>query len=145
MYTHRLIFQFHHTTEESELLHQTCERQNQQSIHQNKHLYQICNEVGAVIKFIPLSENGELLPQNLELVMSSLNNLKSANLKGMLIHSDQGCLYSSTEYKKFIKDHQIIQSMSRKANCWDNSCIEHFFGTLKVESGYNKTLKTSFL
>lgn len=82
---------------------------------------------------------------NLELVMSSLNNLKSADLKGMLIHSDQGCLYSSIEYKKFIKDHQIIQSMSRKANCWDNSCIEHFFGTLKVESGYNKTLKTSLL
>ena len=56
--------------------------------------YQICNEVGAVIKFIPLSENGELLPQNLELVMSEKTKVVSianvgnvlgytANIKGL--------------------------------------------------------------
>ena len=56
--------------------------------------YQICNEVGAIIKFIPLSENGELLPQNLELVMSEKTKVVSianvgnvlgytANIKGL--------------------------------------------------------------
>ena len=32
-----------------------------------------------------------------------------------------------------IKDYQMIQSMSRRANCWDNAAMESFFKTLKVE------------
>ena len=35
--------------------------------------------------------------------------------------------------------------MSRKGNCWDNACKEHFFGTLKAESGYDDLLKSSLL
>ena len=35
--------------------------------------------------------------------------------------------------------------MSRKGNCWDNACMEHFFGTLKVESGYDDLLKSGLL
>ena len=35
--------------------------------------------------------------------------------------------------------------MSRRGNCWDNACNERFFGTLKVESGFNDLLKTGLL
>ena len=62
-----------------------------------------------------------------------------------MIHSDQEVLYTSKDYRKKLKDNKIKQSMSRKANCWDDACIEHFFGTLKVESGYNEILKKKVL
>jgi len=35
--------------------------------------------------------------------------------------------------------------MSRKGNCWDNACMEHFFETLKIESGYDDLLKSGLL
>lgn len=35
-----------------------------------------------------------------------------------------------------------MKSFSRKGNCWDNACIENFFGTVKCETGYHDTLKT---
>jgi transposase InsO family protein len=38
-------------------------------------------------------------------------------------------------------EHGLVQSMSRKGNPLDNACIENFFGVLKVETLYNKTLK----
>ena len=66
-------------------------------------------------------------------------------LKDSILHSDQGPLYTSKIWKKRLKKNGIIQSMSRKGNCWDNACMEHFFGTLKVESGYNDLLKTGLL
>ena len=50
--------------------------------------YQVCNEVGAVIKFIPLSENGEILPQNLDLVMSNKTKIVSiANVGNVLAYT----------------------------------------------------------
>ena len=67
------------------------------------------------------------------------------NVKGSLLHSDQGVLYTSKKWRKRLKKNGIIQSMSRKGNCWDNACMEHFFGTLKVESGYDDLLKTGLL
>ena len=47
--------------------------------------------------------------------------------------------------QKRLKENGIVQSMSRKGNCWDNACMEHFFGTLKVESGYDDLLKSGKL
>ena len=41
-------------------------------------------------------------------------------------------------YQKLLKDHGIIQSMSRKGNCLDNSPTENFFGRLKTEIFYDK-------
>lgn len=67
------------------------------------------------------------------------------NLQGSLLHSDQGVLYTAKNYRKRLKKHGVIQSMSRRGNCWDNACMEHFFGTLKVESGYNDLLKSGRL
>ncbi len=52
---------------------------------------------------------------------------------GLLHHSDRGSQYATTRYRQRLTDHSITQSMSRKGNCWDNACIESFFGTLKKE------------
>ena len=52
---------------------------------------------------------------------------------GLVIHSDRGSQYASDSYRRLIKDYQMTQSMSRKANCWDNAPMESFFKTLKVE------------
>ena len=52
---------------------------------------------------------------------------------GLIMHSDRGSLYASANHRRLIKDYRMIQSMSRKANCWDNSAMESFFKTLKVE------------
>lgn len=70
-----------------------------------------------------------------ELVISSIKKaikIRNPN-KGLLVHSDQGCQYTSNKYIDFIKENNFIQSMSRRGNCWDNACIESFFGHLKNE------------
>ena len=51
----------------------------------------------------------------------------------VILHSDQGSQYSSYDYKKFAKEHNIILSMSRRGNCYDNAVAESFFKTLKKE------------
>lgn len=52
---------------------------------------------------------------------------------GLIHHSDRGSQYASHEYQKALKDYEMVTSMSRKGNCFDNACIESFFGTLKRE------------
>ena len=55
-----------------------------------------------------------------------------------ILHSDQGWQYQHKHYQKLLKDHGIIQSMSRKGNCLDNAVMENFFGLLKSELLYLK-------
>lgn len=50
-----------------------------------------------------------------------------------LIHSDQGCHYTSHKFINIVKDFDLRQSMSRKGNCWDNAPQESFFGHMKDE------------
>ena len=52
---------------------------------------------------------------------------------GLIMHTDRGSQYASGIYRRLTKDYRIVQSMSRKGNCWDNSPMESFFKTLKVE------------
>ncbi len=52
---------------------------------------------------------------------------------GLLHHSDRGSQYAATGYQQILGEHGIECSMSRKGNCWDNACVESFFGTLKKE------------
>ena len=64
--------------------------------------------------------------------------LKSAYWKrkpaaGLIMHSDRGSQYASASHRQLVKDYRMIQSMSRRANCWDNAAMESFFKTLKVE------------
>jgi len=53
--------------------------------------------------------------------------------RGLIHHSDRGTQYASKRFKAFLKKHGIRGSMSRKGDCWDNSVVESFFGTLKRE------------
>lgn len=53
--------------------------------------------------------------------------------KETLIHSDQGCHYTSTRFIQLVNDKELRQSMSRKGNCWDNAPQESFFGHMKDE------------
>lgn len=50
-----------------------------------------------------------------------------------IIHSDQGVHYTSYKFIEIVKDSNLRQSMSRKANCWDNAPQESFFGHMKDE------------
>lgn len=52
---------------------------------------------------------------------------------GLIHHSDRGVQYASDAYRARLAQAGIVQSMSRKGNCWDNAVSESFFGTLKQE------------
>jgi transposase InsO family protein len=52
---------------------------------------------------------------------------------GLIFHSDRGVQYASHEFRKALKAHNIVSSMSRKGNCYDNSVAESFFNTIKRE------------
>lgn len=53
-----------------------------------------------------------------------------------IVHSDQGCHYTSNAFIEKLRDSSFVQSMSRKGNCWDNSPQESFFGHMKDEIAY---------
>ncbi len=75
---------------------------------------------------------------NFEQTMDMLNKAfdKYKNLDGLILHSDQGWQYQMSQYQKALKGKGIIQSMSRKGNCLDNSLMENFFRILKNEMFY---------
>ena len=50
-----------------------------------------------------------------------------------IVHSDQGCHYTSYAFIDKLKDAEFVQSMSRRGNCWDNSPQESFYGHMKDE------------
>ena len=52
---------------------------------------------------------------------------------GLIVHSDRGSQYASKAYRRLLKAHGFVGSMSRKGNCWDNAVAESFFGSLKQE------------
>ncbi|EMR04525.1 insertion element IS2 transposase InsD [Cesiribacter andamanensis AMV16] len=58
-------------------------------------------------------------------------------LQELIFHSDRGVQYACDEFRKELKAYPLIcQSMSRRANCWDNAVAESFFKTLKTECVY---------
>jgi transposase InsO family protein len=58
----------------------------------------------------------------------------------LLFHSDQGCQYTAERFVECLAENRIVQSMSRRGNCWDNAVVERYFRTLKhdwmPEDGY---------
>ena len=62
--------------------------------------------------------------------------------KGLLWHSDRGSQYAADSHRKIIKNHHLIQSQSRKGDCWDNAVAESFFHTFKSEALYQQKFKT---
>ena len=51
----------------------------------------------------------------------------------VLVHSDQGCQFTGHEWQTFLRDHNLLRSMSRRGNCHDNAVAESFFQLLKRE------------
>ena len=62
--------------------------------------------------------------------------------EGLLWHTDRGSQYASEDHRRLCRHYGIIQSMSRKGNCWDNAVAESFFHTLKTELVYQVTYET---
>ena len=62
--------------------------------------------------------------------------------KGLIWHTDRGSQYASYEHRDLLQSYGIIQSMSRKGNCWDNAVAESFFHTLKTELIYHQKFQT---
>ncbi len=56
----------------------------------------------------------------------------------LMFHSDQGCQYTSLEFVTTLRDLGILQSMSRRGQCWDNAPTESFFASMKKETGIAK-------
>jgi putative transposase len=52
---------------------------------------------------------------------------------GLVQHSDRGTQYAGRAYQELLAEHEMVGSMSRRGNCWDNACVESFFSTLKRE------------
>ena len=79
---------------------------------------------------------------NLEQIARMLNKAfdKFPSVEGLIFHSDQGWQYQHAYFRNALKEHGIIQSMSRKGNCYDNCIMETFFGRIKNEMyyGYEK-------
>ena len=75
---------------------------------------------------------------NLEQIKNMLNKAfnKFPNVEGLIFHSDQGWQYQHMYFRNKLKEQHIIQSMSRKGNCYDNSIMETFFGRMKNEMYY---------
>jgi len=61
---------------------------------------------------------------------------------GLVFHSDQGVQYASAEFRAALSRLEVVQSMSRKGDCWDNSPCESFFSTLKLELDLRKSRGT---
>jgi putative transposase len=62
--------------------------------------------------------------------------------EGLVFHSDRGVQYAAESFRDRLCEFKMIQSMSRKGDCWDNACAESFFATLKTEEVFHRTYQT---
>ena len=60
----------------------------------------------------------------------------------VLVHSDQGCQFAGHDWQTFLREHNLLSSMSRRGNCHDNAVVESFFQLLKRERIRRKTYAT---
>ncbi len=67
---------------------------------------------------------------------------RRGELSGVIVHSDQGSTYASSDYRKLLKENNMLCSMSRKGECHDNAVAESFFGTLKTELADHEDYRT---
>ena len=81
---------------------------------------------------------------NTQLVLNALDMaiVKRKFVGDVVHHTDRGALYSSDEYMAKLKSNKMIQSMSRKGDCYDNAVAESFFSTLKNELVLGKVFKS---
>lgn len=88
-------------------------------------------------KVVGWSLSADMRAQNTSLAALKMA-LKNRGAKhGLIFHSDRGVQYACDEFKAILMENNMVQSMSRKANCWDNAVAESFFKTLKTEMVYH--------
>lgn len=81
---------------------------------------------------------------NVQLVSDALNMavINRRPDRGLTHHTDRGNLYVSHKYRALQAKHDIVASMSRKGNCYDNAVAESFFASLKNERVHFKDYRT---
>jgi transposase InsO family protein len=81
---------------------------------------------------------------NTELVQNALTMAiwRRGRVKDVIVHSDQGSTYASSDYQHQLRNNHLRCSMSRKGECLDNAVAESFFGSLKNELVYHEDYKT---
>lgn len=101
---------------------------------------------GQKIYFSPILDlyNGEIISYNIsyrpklsqvtDMLMKAFQKIPDGT--NLILHSDQGWQYHVPTYQSMLKGKGILQSMSRKGNCYDNAVIENFFGHMKSELLY---------
>lgn len=62
--------------------------------------------------------------------------------QGVIVHSDRGSQYCSHDYQKLLADNNLICSMSKRGDCYDNAAMESWNGTFKVEAIHGERFKT---
>lgn len=73
---------------------------------------------------------------NTKLVVDALQMAtvrRNCSEQAVIVHSDQGSTYASGDYQRLLRQNNMLASMSRKGECYDNAVAESFFGTLKTE------------
>jgi hypothetical protein len=86
--------------------------------------------------FKDLRESGEQCGENRVAKIMRQNKIKA--ILGIRKHRYH---YGSDDWVRFCKDHNLIPSMSRRGNCWDNAVAESFFGSLKKERIRKRTYR----
>jgi putative transposase len=69
----------------------------------------------------------------IEALRDAVMRVGKDQLKGCILHSDRGSTYAAGDYVKVLQECEMIQSMCRKGDCWDNAAMESFWGKMKLE------------
>ena len=83
------------------------------------------------------SPAGRLAVDALKMAMATMKPIP-----GQIHHSDRGGHYLSSTYRSLLAKYGMVESMSRKGDCWDNAVVESFFATLKRELLYPQRIQT---
>jgi len=86
-----------------------------------------------------MDDNMETPLVNNALIMALHNRTPPPKL---IWHTDRGSQYASDSHRKLLAEYDILQSMSRKGDCWDNAVSESFFHSLKTELVHHERFKT---
>lgn len=87
-------------------------------------------------KVIGWSLSKDMSTENTTLAAFKMTKKNRVFKEGLIFHSDQGVQYANYKFANYLEYFNVVRSISRKANCWDNAVAESFFKSLKVEMVY---------
>lgn len=101
--------------------------------------YLSCVKDGATREILAYYLSTNLKMELVTQTLKELEYLLDGNIHPeAILHSDQGVHYTNPNFQMLVKELGLVQSMSRKGNCWDNAPMESFFGHLKDELEYTE-------